>query len=861
MSTGARKVIIFLKKFLTQQQITENFQEYLERLILESFGETWQSQGVFSPNLNTQNLFSSDTVDTFDLFTPLRGTNGPLGNILNLDAADANNIAFENTNAIDYSVGLRFVQIESGVETNVRTGEKKYTFFEEGIGEKGEPNSVVDDGDETLTMVVDNVFENGVSSAGRKVLVYLKNPVSDADTFETLTVIFTGGQHKIETSAAFGQQTGFLSTDPADYTVIALGPTVRRNTDLSLDPDIMFLGVVTGKGIGNSPDTFNQSAAVNLSLGLAGITNLFDAEHSLVDGTHEDITAETITTKQAIQGIQLDTQVNVGDEDTPDAPITHTLFQSAGGSGLQSAKWAIRDSGGNVIAFLDAHGNAYFQNISAAESIFQSNLIVQGDTTLGNSLAADSVIFNAVQKSLTDMIYIIDSNDDGTNSYKFYNHSESAGNLLLEILDVGDIVIKRDVLTGTGSAYSKNSDLSPVISNASLNEVYDETLNRKLLKASPNNPADKVVLINASHFLLADGSEFKLVNGDEVADYDGGTINFSTGAVTGGGAGFTPFDFTGNDDTWFKYSLSLLPTNEIVVIPASGVGATQALAPEPLFQSGAIAFAVITVQNDSATSTTAVEDIVESNLTRIPIGGAGGGAGEADVQTEFIINNAQGAPLNLTDLIFDKTETKAVDILFEVSRDTDSPTSLVEFGTLRLVLDGPSNLWRQPVISNSDFDDAGVVFTVDTATGQIKYTSSNIAGGSYDGTLRIRDIKKVPITSPSNKIINNAQGAPLNLTDLIFDKTTTKAVNILFEVSRETDSPTSLVEFGELVLVLDTPSNLWRQPVISNSDFDDAGVTFTVDTSTGQLKYVSTNMAGASYVGILRVTNIIEMSL
>ena len=58
---------------------------------------------------------------------------------------------------------------------------------------------------------------------------------------------------------------------------------------------------------------------------------------------------------------------------------------------------------------------------------------------------------------------------------------------------------------------------------------------------------------------MADGSEFKLVNGDEVADNDGATINFSTGAVTGGGAGFTPFDFTVNDDRWFKYSLSLLP--------------------------------------------------------------------------------------------------------------------------------------------------------------------------------------------------------------------------------------------------------------------------------------------------------------
>jgi len=652
MSTGNKKVQIYLKKFLPQQQITENFLDYLHTLILESFAQVWQAQGIFEPDPVVTQILTSNAPDTFDVTLPLIGTDGEGGHILNLDANEADNIPFENENGIDYYVGLRFAEIPSDTEVNVRTGEIKYTFTQERIGELAEPNTVVDDGDETLTMIVDSIFEAGVSNAGRKVLVYLKNPVSQADTFEELTVIWDGSNNKIETNSALGQTLGSISTDPTDYQVFAIGLTVRRNTDLRLDPDICFIGIVTGKGSGNTPDTFNQDDVRNLSFGFAGLIDLFEVEHYLEDGTHKDITADTITTKQTVSGIQFDTQVNASDEDSPDAPVVHTLFPSGGGSGLQSAKWVMRDSGGNVIAFVDAHGNAYFQNLAAVDSVFQSNLIVEGNTTLGDDIGSDLITFNAIQQSLTDLIYIIDSNADGANSYKFYNQSVSVANLLMEILSTGDVTVKRDltagrdliatekvkagqdVLTGTGTAYQKNSDLTEIPTNASLNEVYDETLNRKLLRVTPENPASKVVLISPSYVTLADGSTYRLPNGPLLSNYAGGNINFETGVVTGGGDNFTPVDFTGQADKWFKYSLNLLQNNEILVLsndvndPAN-FGATKDLTPNPPISEDAIAFAVIAVQNDSGVSVTALQNIVESNIIRIPVGGSGGGSGDA----------------------------------------------------------------------------------------------------------------------------------------------------------------------------------------------------------------------------------------
>lgn len=640
MSTGHKKVNIYLKKFLPQQQITENFLDYLQKLILESYATIWQSNGIFVPDIAITQLFSSSAPDTFDLVSPLKGTDGPQGHYLNLDAIDLQQIPFQNSNGIPYYVGARYAEIPESTEINVRTGAIKYVFFKEAVGELADPDSVVDDGDETLTIIVDSVFEAGVSHAGRKVIVWLKDPVSQADTFEECTVLWDGSNNYIETTTALGQTIGNISVDESSYTVFAKGVTVRRNTDLRLDQDIMFLGIVEGAGAGNSPTVFDQSDAQNLSFGVAGLTNLFNVEHSLVDGTHTDITPETITTKQATGGIQFDMQANVSDEDTPDAPVVHTLFSSSMGSGLQDAKAVWRNSGGQVIAFIDAHGNAYFQNLAAVDSIFQANLIVEGNTVLGDDLGSDLVTVNAVLQSLTDMIFVIDSDDNGTNSYKFYNHSVNVLNLLMEVLDTGDVQVLRDViagrnvkadevLTNSGTEYTKNSDQTLIPVDASLNEVFDETLNRKLLRVTPNNPGNTEVLIGPSYITLADGSKYQLPNGPLLSNYAGGAVDFETGTVTGGGANFTPADFTANPDGWFKYSLNLLQSNEILVLPADGFGASQALAPEPPLSEDAIAFCVVAVQNNSGVSVTALQAIIESNITRIPVGGSGGGSGDA----------------------------------------------------------------------------------------------------------------------------------------------------------------------------------------------------------------------------------------
>lgn len=301
MSTGAKKVRIFLKKFLSQQHITDNFLDYLEDLIQENTRNVWNKSGVFLPTATTTNLLSSSAPDSFDIVAPLNGVDG-LGNHVNLDVATATQVPFENASGIDYYVGLRSSIIFDDTEVNVRTGLIEYSFFKQSIGELGEPDQVIDDGDGTMTITVDNVCEAGVSHQGRKCRVWLKQAESELEAFEEATVFFVGGQNIIETTTSLGQDVSNISTTASDYQVFLIGPTVRRNIDLSLDPNIIYLGKVRGAGSGVQPTIFNADK-VNPLFHLDGMQQVIDSQFAFLTGGGEitwDLTSETLTWSQDI---------------------------------------------------------------------------------------------------------------------------------------------------------------------------------------------------------------------------------------------------------------------------------------------------------------------------------------------------------------------------------------------------------------------------------------------------------------------------------------------------------------------------------------------------------------------------------
>ena len=266
MATGDSRTFFADKRQLPQQRIKESFFDYLadklDGLARRTFGS---KRGVFG----AATLVSAGN-DKFSVTTlPIEFLDGN-GAIINLAGADGTAIQFENTSAILYDIGLREIQVPAGVQRNPRTGVIHYDRDVDSIGELGDPDSVAEVAG-TLELIVDAIFEPGVSHASRLVTVFLKAPRSTVEPVaieRNLTVQFVGGQNKVITSGLLGQQAGSASTNPADYHVVAQGVTVRRNTNLEITLPYAFIGRVTGGGPGNPPSGFSTVGQIDVSAGL-----------------------------------------------------------------------------------------------------------------------------------------------------------------------------------------------------------------------------------------------------------------------------------------------------------------------------------------------------------------------------------------------------------------------------------------------------------------------------------------------------------------------------------------------------------------------------------------------------------------
>lgn len=103
---------------------------------------------------------------------------------------------------------------------------------------------------------------------------------------------------------------------------------------------------------------------------------------------------------------------------------------------------------------------------------------------------------------------------------------------------------------------------------------------------------------------------------------------------------------------------------------------------------------------------------------------------------QVILNN-QLVALALPDLLLDSTQYKTVRIFYEISRKTGT-NELVANGELVCVYHANTNTWSlSPGFWDGD-PDYGVTFSI-TAGGQIKYTSTNLAGTNYVGYLLVRE--------------------------------------------------------------------------------------------------------------------------
>lgn len=113
----------------------------------------------------------------------------------------------------------------------------------------------------------------------------------------------------------------------------------------------------------------------------------------------------------------------------------------------------------------------------------------------------------------------------------------------------------------------------------------------------------------------------------------------------------------------------------------------------------------------------------------------------------------------------------------------------------------------------------------------------------------------------SISIVNN-QASPADVTGFpTFDKTVIRAVEFLFTITRKTDSA-SAFETGRGYITYNSALDSWMISIMSVHD--GGGLTFSTAISAGnasKLQYVSDNLAGASYAGVLTITDIKELRI
>jgi hypothetical protein len=135
-------------------------------------------------------------------------------------------------------------------------------------------------------------------------------------------------------------------------------------------------------------------------------------------------------------------------------------------------------------------------------------------------------------------------------------------------------------------------------------------------------------------------------------------------------------------------------------------------------------------------------------------------------------------------------------------------------------------------------------------------TSSNLSGATdtqIPSALAVRSYADSVILNLSSQetsfqIANNTLA---NVTGLIFNPSTYRSVKIEYSIYRKTDTLGSAkAQVGQLRFVYNTQSQIW----LMSDDYagQDSGVVFSINNTTGQVQYSSSNILGDNYSGVLK---------
>jgi hypothetical protein len=230
----------------------------------------------------------------------------------------------------------------------------------------------------------------------------------------------------------------------------------------------------------------------------------------------------------------------------------------------------------------------------------------------------------------------------------------------------------------------------------------------------------------------------KITAGENLAANDLVYISTGTGNDSGRTAGRIYKVDASNDDRTdvLGFVTKVATAGNIAEVQVSGImKGFSSLTPGKLYYAS-ITPGAISVTPPSANQQWIVAIGLASSSTEIVLNPAAsaGAIFINDADTSFTIANNQSSAADVTGLLFDPISTRSFILDYSIYRQTDTGSSAVaQVGQLRGVYNTQSSTW----LMSDDYSgqNSSVVFSIQPS-GQIRYTSSNIAGANYVGTLK-----------------------------------------------------------------------------------------------------------------------------
>lgn len=287
-----------------------------------------------------------------------------------------------------------------------------------------------------------------------------------------------------------------------------------------------------------------------------------------------------------------------------------------------------------------------------------------------------------------------------------------------------DIVAADNIITTEASGLLTATELNAAL--AQLEAISSGSSASASNVGGGNELFKQQVLLDLQFRTLVAGTNVTVVQGTDIVTISssgGGSGEDNTASNVGAGTGL--FKQKAGTDLEFKTlvagtNVTITPGTDTVTIAATGGGGS------------------IAVENQGS-------EIIAS-ASRLNFTGAGvvatdAGGGEATITiagggvpapTSFTLANNQVAAASITGLIF--APASVVGFIVEYSSHrTTSTQELASCGRLRGSFNTLAGVWS--IANDYAGDNDGITFSV-TALGQVQYTSTNVTGASYVGTLK-----------------------------------------------------------------------------------------------------------------------------